>query len=52
VRVPSGYTEVVHVRETIFADDASPYAASVGGMQKMADACRYVALWVYWNARI
>ena len=37
--VPIGDTEVVQVRETIFADDASLYSASVGGMQKMVDAC-------------
>jgi len=39
VSVPVGEEEVVQVRETIFADDASLYSASVGGMQKMVDAC-------------
>jgi hypothetical protein len=40
---------IVQVRETIFADDASLYSASVGGMQKNG-RCMYVVLWVYWNA--
>jgi hypothetical protein len=42
VSVPVGEEEVVQVRETIFADDASLYSVfSVcgRGMQKMADAC-------------
>jgi hypothetical protein len=40
VSVPVGEEEeVVQVRETIFADDASLYSASVGGTQNMVDAC-------------
>jgi hypothetical protein len=39
VSVPVGEEGVVQVRETIFADDASLYSASVGGIQKMVNAC-------------
>jgi hypothetical protein len=34
-----GEEEVLQVRETIFADDARLYSASVGGIKKMVDAC-------------
>ena len=39
LRVPVGEDEVVEVRETIFADDASLYSGSIEGMQKIVDAC-------------
>jgi hypothetical protein len=42
VSVPVGEEEVVQVRETMFADGASLYSASVEGMQKMVDACMLI----------
>jgi hypothetical protein len=39
LRVPVGEDDVVEVRETIFADDASLYSGSIEGMQKIVDAC-------------